>query len=510
MAVARSRRASIPVRHAVLLAAGRGTRLGALSEQTPKCLLPVNGRALLDHQLEALSAAGIDDITIVAGFAAHAVQRHVAGRCRVLVNDDYATTNSITSLSVAQSHLRGHAFLVQNADVLYAKALIERFVESPHQNACLVDPMGEFREGEYHVGLSNGRIVCYSTCVPAERSAGESAQLVRIGERDSDAFFDRLDEVIDSGGAGGFPNQAYDVLMRGEGLWPVFTAGLPWWEVDTPDEYARCCAESAAAPRAAASGAPTPRLTLAHIGQFVRRPYVPWTYRGFAPHVRMLMRRPMHVARQLAAFRSGRLSLEGLDLAVNGSRMLRAAQSAARAAGFEPMLLWGTLLGCIRDGGFIYGDRDIDLGIRHTDVHRLPAYSAQMAARGFRIRKQNEHKLSLVHPRHPRLFIDLDIVRPHRGGWSITNVDNGDRLRFRYCFPLGVFASGRVARFVDGLEVEIPGDAEGFLGAVYGRWATPRAKVDYLYGPLNLELEIAGEPDRVASDGERPDGVMLA
>ena len=498
MAAARGRSGVIPVRRAVLLAAGRGTRLGSLSEQTPKCLLPVNGRALLDHQLDALSAAGIDDITIVAGFAAHAVQRHVAGRCRVLVNDDYATTNSITSLFLACPHLRGHAFLVQNADVLYAKALIERFLESPHENACLVDPMRAFRAGEYHVELENGRIVRYATSVPAERSAGESAQLVRIGERDSAAFFDRLAQVIRAGGTGGFPNQAYDVLMRGDGLWPVFTAGLPWWEVDTPEEYARCCAESAETPRAMALGTAAPRLTLAHVGQFVRRPYVPWMYRRFAPHVGVLVRRPVHVARQMAAYKSGRLSLEGLDLAVNGSRLLRVAQSAARAAGFEPMLLWGTLLGCVRDNGFIYGDRDIDLGIRHTDAHRLPAYGAHMVARGFRIRKQNEHKLSVVHPRHPRLFIDLDIVRPHRGGWAITNLDGGGRRRFHYCFPLGVFESVRVARFVDGLEMAIPGNAEGFLSAVYGRWTTPRAKVDYLYGPLNLELEIAGDPAALA------------
>jgi len=493
MAGARSRSDVIPVRRAVLLAAGRGTRLGALSEQTPKCLLPVNGRALLDHQLDALWAAGIDDITVVAGFAAPAVHRHVAGRCRVLVNDDYATTNSITSLFLACPHLRGHAFLVQNADVLYAKPLIERFLESPHENACLVDPMRAFRAGEYHVELANGRIVRYATGVPAERSAGESAQLVRIGERDSAAFFDRLAHVIDAGGAGGFPNQAYDVLMRGDGLWPVFTAGLPWWEVDTPDEYARCCAESAEVPGAVALGARPPRLTLARVGQFVRRPHVPWTYQRFAPHVGGLVRRPVHVAKQLSAYRSGRLSLEGLDLAVNGSRFLRAAQSAARAAGFEPMLLWGTLLGCVRDNGFIYGDRDIDLGIRHTDAHRLPAYRAHLLARGFKIRMQDEHRLSVVHPRHPRLFIDLDIVHPHRGGWAITNVDGGGRRRFHYCFPFGVFENVRVTRFVDGTETTIPGDAEGFLRAVYGRWTTPRAKVDYLYGPLNLELEIVGD-----------------
>ena len=473
----------------MLLAAGRGSRLGRLSE-TPKCLLPVNGRALLDHQLEALSAAGIDDVTIVAGFAADAVLRHAAGRCRVLVNDAYATTNSITSLYLACACLRGHAFVVQNADVLYPAALIERFAESPHENACLVDPMREFREGEYHVELSQGQIVRYSTSVPAERSAGESAQLVRIGERDSAAFFDRLGCVIREGGAGGFPNQAYDVLMRGDGLWPVFTAGLPWWEVDTPDEYARCCAEYAAASRGAPLGGVAQPATLARVGQFVRRPHVPWRYERFAPHAGALVRRPVHVARQVAAYRSGRLSLEGLDLAVNGSRLLRMAQSAARAAGFEPMLVWGTLLGCVRDGGFIFGDRDIDLCVRHINTHRLPTYIERMAARGFAVRKHNEHKVSLVHPRHPRLFIDLDIVRPYRDGWAITNADGDGRRTFHYCFPLGVFAGDAAARFVDGIEVAIPADAEGFLGAVYGQWRTPRAKVDYLYGPLNLELEV--------------------
>lgn len=488
------------VRRAVLLAAGRGTRLGDLSERTPKCLLRVNGRAMLDHQLEALRAAGIDDVSIVAGFEANAVVRHVAGRCRVLVNEAYATTNSITSLYLACAHLRGHAFLVQNADVLYPAALIERLVESPHQNACLVDPLREFRAGEHHVELSAGRIVRYATDVPPGLSAGESAQLIRIGERDSAAFFDRLGQVIGEGGAGGFPVQAYDVLMRGEGLWPVFTAGLPWWEVDTPEEYARCRAECAEASRPVAAGGASSRFTLARVGQFVRRPYVPWRVARFAPHVGVMVRRPVHTARQVAAYESGRLSLEGFDLAVNGSRFLRMAQSAARAAGFEPILLWGTLLGCIRDGGFIFGDRDIDLGVRHTDAHRLPAYSAQMLARGFRVRKQNEHKLSLVHPRHPRLFIDLDLIRPHRGGWAITNTDGDRRRRFHYCFPLGVFDGHSAARFVDGIAVAIPADAEGFLSAVYGRWQRPRAKVDYLYGPLNLELEIVG--DR-ASSAER-------
>ena len=88
-------------RHAVLLAAGRGSRLGSLTEETPKCLLPVAGRCLLDRQLDALNTAGVTDITVVAGFQAARVESHVAGRCRVIRNEVWATNNSVAAVHVA-------------------------------------------------------------------------------------------------------------------------------------------------------------------------------------------------------------------------------------------------------------------------------------------------------------------------------------------------------------------------------------------------------------------------
>jgi NDP-sugar pyrophosphorylase family protein len=120
---------------------------------------PINGRALLDYQLETLAEAGITDITVVAGHLADRVVQHVAGRCRVIRNDRYASSNSIVSL---------------------------------HANACLVDPLRPHVDGEFHVELRQGRIVRYSRDVPPGGSVGESGQLVKIGARDFAAFLDRL------------------------------------------------------------------------------------------------------------------------------------------------------------------------------------------------------------------------------------------------------------------------------------------------------------------------------
>ena len=52
-------------RHAVILAAGRGSRLGALTDLSPKCLTIVAGRTLLDWMLDALSQSGIEQVLIV-------------------------------------------------------------------------------------------------------------------------------------------------------------------------------------------------------------------------------------------------------------------------------------------------------------------------------------------------------------------------------------------------------------------------------------------------------------
>jgi NDP-sugar pyrophosphorylase family protein len=61
---------------AVILAAGKGTRMGDLTQEIPKPMLPVHGRPILEHILEGLKAAGIRDVFIVTGYRAEVIERH--------------------------------------------------------------------------------------------------------------------------------------------------------------------------------------------------------------------------------------------------------------------------------------------------------------------------------------------------------------------------------------------------------------------------------------------------
>lgn len=63
---------------AVVLAAGKGTRMGALTEELPKPMLPVNGKPLLEHVLDHLRGAGITDCAIVTGYRRDVIEQHFA------------------------------------------------------------------------------------------------------------------------------------------------------------------------------------------------------------------------------------------------------------------------------------------------------------------------------------------------------------------------------------------------------------------------------------------------
>ena len=52
----------------IILAAGRGSRMGDMTDQKPKCLIELNGQSLIDHQLNAFKDAGIEDIALITGY----------------------------------------------------------------------------------------------------------------------------------------------------------------------------------------------------------------------------------------------------------------------------------------------------------------------------------------------------------------------------------------------------------------------------------------------------------
>ncbi|MCL6557026.1 MAG: phosphocholine cytidylyltransferase family protein [Burkholderiales bacterium] len=122
---------------AIILAAGRGRRMKHLTDERPKCLVELRGKALLDWQLEALHEAGISEIAIVTGYK----REMLAGRGLVeFHNPRWAETNMVSSLACAQDWLQAEPCIVSYSDIFYSPTAVRLLMACPAQLAVTYDP----------------------------------------------------------------------------------------------------------------------------------------------------------------------------------------------------------------------------------------------------------------------------------------------------------------------------------------------------------------------------------
>lgn len=122
---------------AIILAAGRGSRMKDLTDERPKCLVELRGKALLDWQLEALRASGVREIAIVTGY-----KRELLAN-RELVefhNVRWAQTNMVSSLACAQVWLEKEPCIVSYSDIFYSSRAVQSLMECPAALAVTYDP----------------------------------------------------------------------------------------------------------------------------------------------------------------------------------------------------------------------------------------------------------------------------------------------------------------------------------------------------------------------------------
>jgi len=122
---------------AIILAAGRGSRMNELTDERPKCLVELRGKTLLDWQLEALREAGIKEIAIVTGYK----REMLANRGLVeFHNPRWAETQMVSSLAYAADWLQTGPCIVSYSDIFYAPSAVESLMNSTASLAVTYDP----------------------------------------------------------------------------------------------------------------------------------------------------------------------------------------------------------------------------------------------------------------------------------------------------------------------------------------------------------------------------------
>lgn len=121
---------------ALILAAGRGSRLGALGNEQPKCMVELAGRSLLERQVAALRRGGAESIGVVRGYRADKLQ---FSGLSYFDNPRWAETNMVMSLAAAASWLREANVLVSYADIFFRAEVVAGLAAAPGALAISYD-----------------------------------------------------------------------------------------------------------------------------------------------------------------------------------------------------------------------------------------------------------------------------------------------------------------------------------------------------------------------------------
>jgi L-glutamine-phosphate cytidylyltransferase len=117
------------------LAAGEGKRLRPLTDDTPKCMVKLLGKSLLERQIATYHSCGVDDITVVTGYKNNKIN---FDGINVVQNVKFDTTNMVETLFCARQNI-SHSTIISYGDIIFQKNILEELVKSTHDISVVID-----------------------------------------------------------------------------------------------------------------------------------------------------------------------------------------------------------------------------------------------------------------------------------------------------------------------------------------------------------------------------------
>ena len=138
---------------AIILAAGMGRRLGDLTKENTKCMVPVNGVRLIDRLLGQLSGLSLKRVIIVVGYKGQELKDYIGHRyddqlkIAYAENPIYDKTNNIYSLSLVKQQLQEDDTLLIESDLIFSDSLFQMIIADPYPNLALVAKYESWMDG---------------------------------------------------------------------------------------------------------------------------------------------------------------------------------------------------------------------------------------------------------------------------------------------------------------------------------------------------------------------------
>lgn len=226
---------------ALIMAAGKGTRISRYIEGKPKCTVDIGGIKLIEYTIQELLARGITEIAMVLGYRAEILEELLKEYpVRFYYNFFYDVTNSIASAWFAKDYL-DNDIIMMNGDVFLEKALLDELIldeESP----VLFSDSSRKEEADYKFYFEDNQLIKYGKELEGLDISGEYVGIAKIKKDFLPFFIERMEHLIREGQHCMWWE---DVLYSYVGTKAIFVRDIKgkfWAEVDFIEDYERILA----------------------------------------------------------------------------------------------------------------------------------------------------------------------------------------------------------------------------------------------------------------------------
>jgi choline kinase len=229
---------------AIILAAGIGKRLQEQGRAMPKCFVQVGGKRLVDLHLARLAECGVHEVCFVVGYMAGEVRAHLAETAggpaiSFIDNPEYLKGNILSAYAARQYF--DEPFILMDADVAYPAELFSRLVASQHENCLLLDENFNNDAEEMKLGADeSGRVWEIGRRLSKKWAAqGEGVGFFKCSGAAGAIFREMLGRTIAAGGEHLEYEEVLNMVMKLAVVNFEYVAGLPWTEIDFPEDLER-------------------------------------------------------------------------------------------------------------------------------------------------------------------------------------------------------------------------------------------------------------------------------
>ncbi|HLC55796.1 MAG TPA: phosphocholine cytidylyltransferase family protein [Candidatus Nanoarchaeia archaeon] len=224
---------------AIILAAGKSSRLYPLTLDKPKCLLELeDGKTIIEHQIDTIRKCGVSDILVVVGYLKEKIKEVLGDQVRYKEFNDFKKYNNLHTMYSIKDELDDD-FLCLFSDVVFGKDLLKKCVDSK-EDFCLLIHNKNILGDTMRVKIINGSIVDIGGHIPVEEGDGNFIGVAKFSKNGARLLVNQMGKMVNKEKHN---NDYYTIplinIAKSNKISYVIVGDEPWGEIDFLKDYKR-------------------------------------------------------------------------------------------------------------------------------------------------------------------------------------------------------------------------------------------------------------------------------